>query len=123
MNDTMTYEQICHGLNITLTRIEPGDEHCQSNGERYYLNRSSRVGDEIFLGIYANEELEAVSFFHELTHILHQGDEEHDSVFAMEKYLWGKTFEVAKQYGREFGDAAHVWAGQQLLTYFKPEYL
>ena len=52
------YKEIAEKHNIELIEIVAGDKYCEANGEDNYKNRSYVAGnDQIFLGIYDDEEL------------------------------------------------------------------
>ena len=56
----------------SLKTVKKGDMFCSMNGEGTYLNCSYVMGrHEIILGIYEDDELLTISFFHELGHIFH----------------------------------------------------
>jgi len=78
------YKKIASNYNITVHKVEIGDENCIANGVDAYLNRSfcsghylnscstslSSCAAEIWIGIYENKDEEIASFFHELGHCL-----------------------------------------------------
>lgn len=102
-----------HGI-IKFVKVESGDEYCLANGEDAYINRSYLVGsDEIYLGIYSDEQLLIASFFHELGHIIENKDNKYNS----ETVAWLIGFKLAKQYGFEFTTDVYLWAIEQLSTY------
>ena len=88
--------------------------------EWMYRNRSMQTYDEIFLGLYSNEELRSVSFFHEMGHIL--DTQNHRTKYTQEKVAWKVGFRLAKKHGFKFSKKTKLWCRQQLRSYDKPEY-
>lgn len=62
--------RIAYLYGVSLTFVEEGDSWIQANGKDAYTNSSSYAGDHIWLGLYENEELKRISFWHELGHVL-----------------------------------------------------
>ena len=108
---------ISYKYGMKLIKVEKGDKYCLANGEDAYINSSHLAGDEIYLGIYDDEELLISSFFHELGHIV----ESKNNQFNSETQAWLIGFKLAKQYGYKFSEKAYIWAIEQLSTYDNDE--
>lgn len=88
------------------------------NGEDKYFGRSWVSGNEIWLGIYEDEELKILSFFHELAHVFNKRFPlNYITKYQMEKAVWNTAFLVARKYGYTFSEKAIEWADKQLETY------
>ncbi len=99
-----------------VIKVQPGDEYCHANGEKSYRNRSVIAGcDEIYLGIFDDEELMIASFFHEIGHVVNMKNNKLNS----ESVAWLNGFKVAKKYGYVFSVNAYVWAIEQIASYEK----
>jgi len=81
----INYQEIGDRYGIKIYKIERGGKLWEENGEEMYLNRSFCAGrDEIWVGVYDDEDEEVASFFHELGHcISHSFDNLHHSEFRM----------------------------------------
>jgi hypothetical protein len=115
----LDYVNICKEQGVEkFNQVVKGDKFCKSNGYDNYINSSYSTFDEIWLGIYDDEELKVVSFFHELGHIK-DPIKQHDNKFDQEKKAWDVGYELAKKYGITFTDKSKNWADEQLKTYLK----
>lgn len=104
-----------HGIK-KFVKISEGDEYCLVNGQDSYENKSYLIGsDELYLGIYSDEQLMIASFFHELGHAV---DSENNKINS-ELAAWIIGFRLAKNYGFEFNSSVYLWALEQLYTYEK----
>jgi hypothetical protein len=87
-------------------------------------NSSAYAGYNIFIGQYEDKELEEISFWHELGHIV-SGSNMKRTCFmtkiSQEGLAWEVGLELAAQHGRiyDYYDPAIVWARKQLKTYKK----
>jgi Zn-dependent peptidase ImmA (M78 family) len=110
---------------IKLIEVVPGDENCKANGEDCYKNSSYCSDKTIWLGIYDNEELKLLSFFHELAHILDQTDwsknADATTEYKAEKHAWELAYKLAAANGIKFTRFAKEWAKEQLETYRSKE--
>lgn len=98
------------------------DEAIRVNGLDAYLNRSLSAGaDYIEIGIYDDNELRMLSFFHELGHCL-DPCRLHKTEFAQEQAAWDVGYQLAAFEGVEFSENARMWALANLETYDTPEY-
>lgn len=115
-------ESICKEHGVKLHVVQAGDEYCVANGEDTYVNSSYSAGDvdcspEIWLGIYDDEELKKISFFHELGHVLDSG-----KVYLHRYSREMRAWEIGLSYAQhimkiEFSENAIAWAMKQLETY------
>jgi hypothetical protein len=111
-----------YGIPI-ITGVQKGDEECKANGEDSYINRSYNCHDQIWIGIYEDQELELVSFFHEVGHCTQTNENVKGlTYYQIEEDAWRRGYEIAKKYGIKFSRNAKKWAKSQLETYNKPEY-
>lgn len=108
--------------NVELIFLVSGDPECLSMGDDYYTNSSFCYGDVILIGLYDDQELKVISFFHELGHIL-DPDRPHVNKYEMEAVAWKIGIEKAKEYNILFSPETLEWADVQLETYNKPEHL
>lgn len=116
----MDRRQISDYYNIKLVEVVPGDKYCCANGQYSYINSSHCAGnDEIYLGIYDNEELKEISFWHELGHCVGKFPEDSWKLktWVYEKLAWTEGLKLAKQQGLTFSFNALRWAVQQFQTY------
>lgn len=115
-------ESICEEHGVKLHVVTRDDEYCLANGEDVYIDASYSAGNvecraEIWIGIYEDEELKKISFFHELGHVLDTVGR-YDNRHAKEMRAW----EIGLSYARnvmeiEFSDSSIEWAMKQLETY------
>lgn len=113
-----TISQIAREHNVKLVQITLGDQYCRASGNEYYKNRSLIVSGDIpiiYLGIYTNEELKNVSFFHELGHVTKHPE----GLLSTEEEAWKQGFVLAKEYGYVFSESTYVWCFNQLSSYGK----
>jgi len=107
---------------INLRKIEIGDEYCEANGIDYYLNRSCCAGkDEIFLGIYDDEELLLISFFHEIGHCASTMTYTGQSAYDFEVDAWECGLKIAHKEGFTFSKKSIEWAHTQVSSYLEYE--
>jgi len=108
-----------HGIKII--EVEEGDVHCKANGLDVYLNASYICGKEIYLGIYQDEELRLLSFFHEMGHAIDDTDwstgADKTTTYKAEKKAWELGYKLAERNGVSFSDNAKQWANEQLEKY------
>ena len=115
-------ESLCEKHGITLHVISRGDEYCVANGEDTYVDASYSAGNvdyspEIWIGLYDDEELKKISFFHELGHVL-DTSEGYNSRYTKEMRAWEIGLSYAQNIMKiEFSEAAMEWAMKQLETY------
>lgn len=108
---------IAKSYGIELVKIHVGDKIYSANPANWYLNRSFICGkNEILLGLYEDEELMVVSFFHELGHVV----DSKNGWYNSERQAWKIGIRLAKQQGFTFSDKTYKWVTEQLLTY-KPK--
>ena len=121
---------IAGDYNVILTEIKDGDGYCQSNGIDTYINSSyctghigntdSRDLPEIYLGIYEDQELRLISFFHELGHVTSDIKfDEGITKYDIERDAWIKGLRIAQTHGIYFSFKAKRWAVGELKTYEK----
>lgn len=122
----MPYSEIINKIaedhKIKITQIVDGDAYCIANGIDNYINQSWCCFDEIWLGIFDDEECHFLSFFHEMGHILDKSAwhlDEKATKFDIEKAAWDVGFKLANKYGVSFSDKAIKWGQKQLETYSK----
>ncbi len=106
---------------LIVIQIYPTDKYCKANGIDTYMNTSYCTGHiknkaNIFIGIYNDEELKILSFFHELAHVIGRPDD-FATKYLNEKYTWALSYELAKQYNINFSKKAKRWARIALSTY------
>lgn len=111
--------EVADKYNITVTGIT--SDHIEANGIGGYINRSYVTGGtKIKLGLYSDEELKAISFFHELGHIL-TPDSYIESVnyntFLIELEAWNIGLKIAIEHNLNFTDNAIAWGYEQALSY------
>ena len=84
-------------------------------------NSSAIAGNEIFMGIYDDEDIKIIALFHELGHYLTHKvfSIQTMSTISCESFAWEIGFYIAKQYELEYEyySKEKKWARQQLLTY------
>jgi len=88
------------------------------------INHSYAYGcDEIALGIYEDEELLVISFFHELGHCVGSLPpyEECQYDHYKEARAWRVGLALAADRGITFSSRALEWAREQLTSYFKED--
>lgn len=119
----MILEKFALDYQVELIPVIRGDKMCECNGEDYYINKSYCWGKTICIGIYTDKELELISFFHELGHILDSIDWSRNAsattTYMSERMAWVIGLGVAKTYGITFSRKALRWAIAQLNTYKK----
>mgnify|MGYP001189135948 CR=1 FL=1 len=117
--NTIIKQQVSEDYNIKLVEVVPGDAYCAANGEYSYINASYCAGDEIWLGIYDDEELKEISFWHELGHCVGIYPNEYWKLqkWVIEKIAWTEGLKIAKQHGLKFSIKALRWAVQQFQSY------
>ncbi len=104
-------------LGIEIAFVEPGDKYIQANGLDTYDNRSYCIGkDKIVVGIYEDDELFLVSFYHELAHCLFDYDR-NTSIYAFEQAVWENTFKLLEEHDYKISDNTAVWCLEQLNSY------
>lgn len=114
--------EFCSSVNVI--EVQEGDEHCKANGVDKYINCSYCSNDEIYLGIYDDQELKLLSFFHELGHLKDttdwdwELDTRKNAQYKIEQRAWEIGYEIALLNHIEFSDKAKQWALEQLETYF-----
>ena len=125
--------RLCDEYEIKFTQIITGDEYCKVNGEDSYINRSISTGHiscekygnntraDIDIGIYQDEELKLISFFHELGHVT-DDLKKHSrlTIYQIEKRAWEVGYELAKKERITFSVKAQVFARKCLETYNIP---
>jgi len=100
----------------TLHFVKIGDDWCEEDGEDRYLDESAIGGcDEIWVGIYEDDEIKLASFFHAIGYTL--SNNVFDTVYERHQEAWRIGFEVALVEGIEFSDNAKVWAKGKLDTF------
>ena len=111
-------EAIAYQYGVGLTQVtDEQHELCKANGAYTYREISYVVGRyEIVLGIYDDEELKNISFFHELGHTL-TPQPESLTIYQMEEEAWRLGIQLAKRYGFTFSKKALQWAKEKLETY------
>lgn len=119
----LIFRKICEKYKIILHEVKIGDKYCIANGNDNYINHSCCAGKtEIWLGIYENEELKTLSFFHELSHCLDPIDwsvnANEFTAYSQEKFIWYVTYVLAERYNIYFSIGAKKWAEKQLETYY-----
>lgn len=119
------HEWLCRQLatsrKLRLVFVQPGDEFCKLNGQESYHNSSYIIGDEeIQLGFYDDEELQLISFFHELGHTMVSNNwrkaRNYDTV-SIERECWRRGVQLARRHKIRFSKRALDWAEQQVKTY------
>lgn len=99
------YQKIGSHYGITVHKIERDHELWELEGEGVHLKRSFCAGrDEIWIGVYDDEDSEIAAFFHELGHCISPNLSEYDPknlkfhyeldawmVGLIEAYKWGYT--------------------------------
>jgi hypothetical protein len=117
--------KIAETYNIKIHEIIKGDSYCKSMGEDWYKNSSYIAGKEIYLGIYDDDELKIISFFHELGHSLTPPyKNEHSykiSKYEFEKIAWKIGLKKAKNHNYSFSFKSLRWAVKQLQSYIEYE--
>lgn len=94
-----------HGLSLTIGKDR---------------DRSWSAGRDIMLGTYEDEELAAISFAHEVVHMLVTQEFKESVVFntmIIELEAWHAGLDYARRCGIVFKDHAIAWGMGQLLTY------
>ena len=81
-------------------------------------NCSFFTSDEIILGFYDDDELQLISFFHEVGHLIIQKIIEltHNK-YDIEYHAWNVGFKIAHSHGICFSRKAKRWAIKQLNSY------
>lgn len=111
MDKQSIYSQVCQKYGVTLFRVPQSDPDY-----KFYINASAIFGlDFLKLGVYEDEELEIISFFHEIGHVIAS----EINTYEAEKNAWKYGIEEAKRYGIFFSENALRWADEQLETYEK----
>lgn len=113
-------DRISKDHKIKTTQIVQGDDYCISNGIDTYINQSWCCNDEIWLGIFDDEECHFLSFFHEMGHILDKSPWHLDAKatkYDQEKAAWDIGYKLAHKYNIKFSRKAINWGLKQLKTY------
>ena len=105
-----------------FNQVVKGDKFCEANGDDKYDNSSCSAFDEIWLGIYDDAELKAISFFHELGHIKDDVTQ-HEDKYEQEKKAWDVGYKLAEKYGLTFSDKAKSWADESYNFIESSDYL
>ena len=117
----MVFEEICKTLErkygVRIILVEPEDEYCMANGEYMYVNSSFSCGDEIYIGIYENEEYKLISLFHELSHGVNDVLKPSYSRYLQELNHWKYGIDIAFDMGIRFSDGAINWGYFKASTY------
>lgn len=98
---------ICNKYKLILHKI---DEEDHSYG----------AGEDIFLGVYKDQELKLISLFHELGHRLVSQDlvrEWKYNTLLIELECWRLGLLEARELGILFSDKAIEWGYKQAMTY------
>lgn len=114
------YEKISKKYNVKLNFVQKGDKFCEANGEDIYINNSYCTFDEIWIGIYEDEEKKLAFFFHEIGHIIDPIDWSlncNNSKNEMELWAWEIGFKLAKSYGIVFNKEIYDWAKMKSDSY------
>jgi hypothetical protein len=114
----VSIEKIAENYGVVLYVIIKGDKWCEMNGEDKYINKSWSTANEIWLGIYEDEELKTLSFFHELGHVFNQKID-YTTIYQMEKAIWDIAFSIANKFDYIFSTKAREWSYKQLETYLE----
>ena len=112
--------QVCYLYGLIVHYVESGDKFCQADGEENYLDHSYFAGNEIYLGIYKNEEFKFISFFHEVGHILLPswfGEKFKYNTLIIELECWHIAIMEAQKLDVFFSDEAIEWGYKQALSY------
>jgi len=70
----ITIHNIALEYGINIIQVEKDDKYCEANGEHNYTNASYVAGNDIWLGMYEDNELRILSFFHEMGHLVDKTD-------------------------------------------------
>ena len=110
-----------HGIHTVLFYEDRDEVFVVNDG---WEGRSAGVGDEIWIGSYADPELRLLSFFHEVGHTVSVARglvpdyEEAPYQHYFEAVAWKVGLELAAEVGVSFSDGSLGWAREQLGTYF-----
>lgn len=110
----MNLETIARRYGVQLEDMAlPGAE----GAEDFYTERSAAMGRTILLGVYRDPGRRAVSFFHELGHLLAPDMGPDAETYDRELQAWRVGLMVALVEGYKAPPAALEWADEQLETY------
>jgi len=105
-----------HGIKLHYLNGNEGDG---DNANRSFCAGCIGSGD-IYLGVYEDIELEVISFFHELVHVIFDFDRSVISTMQYELYVTFKALEYAEKECKVlFSDDAIKWMLEQCLTYHR----
>lgn len=131
----MDYQAIADKLSSVGTiKIYMGTQQDATSHHDRWINCSGSSGsihyDNVYIeiGIYQDEELRDISFFHELGHVMSEVDANSISMwhgktcrdkFEVELAAWEKGFVLAEAHGIKLSAKVVSWAMEQLATYVK----
>lgn len=105
-----------HGIKLHHLNANEGDG---DHDNKSFCAGSVQDGD-IYLGVYEDIELEAISFFHELSHVIFDFDRSVISTMQYELYVTFKGLKYAEKECKVlFSDDAIKWMLEQCLTYHR----
>lgn len=112
--------EVAEQLDIQVIFVQDGDEHCAANGRDQYINRSVCYGRAVEIGMYDDKEIELISFFHEVGHIIDPIDwskVEGATKWHQEASAWRLAFRLMANYEVDLTDKTRLWAMEQLNSY------
>jgi len=116
---------LCNQYKINLYELKvdfSGDYINRSISKFWFIRPASyKFLGEIYLGIYKDDELKEISFFHELGHCIMIYPENYleCTEYQIEKMAWKEGLKIAKENGIKFSSKTLKWANEQLKTYSK----
>lgn len=116
-NEVMFYE-ICDRFDISLV-IWPRND-LPENIPSYYDNDSGSTFDAIMVGVYKNEDLRVIAFFHEFGHVLDiKLGKKFVNKYEMERSAWQIGIITAQHLGIGMTDEMLEYRDDCLQTYEK----
>jgi len=114
-NSESVIEQIAKDFNLNVIYLDRIEHKFENVVENCYI-----AGNEIFIGIYKDEEKKLISFFHELGH--KEISWAFKKAFKLNTLLieiecWRCGIELARSYGIFFSDNAIKFGYEKALTY------
>jgi hypothetical protein len=123
-----SYIDFCKENKINLFQVEHynGLNYKNRSTATFWVKKPTIITNDtsignIYLGIYDNDEWKEISFYHELGHCLidYPINIFDISEYNLEKMVWRKGLEIAKNNNKIFSIGSLRWAVRQLHTYSK----
>lgn len=132
MNTNELIKRICedHGIKLHLMEeiFEDSEKAKNYDSKEYHTGHSGYAHPDLFVGLYDDDQLKLISFFHELGHHLCCVNDLYPEYEDLPYYHYGESLawriglNESLKYDVSFNILEINWAVRQLSTYFKNDH-